>query len=75
MGRVLSRQDLIVAVAADRRAGKTIAFANGCFDFLRGASALGLPYAVARSRFRARIRSGSFAALTRTAARRAPLGA
>ena len=34
MGRVLSRHDLIDAVAADRRTGKTIAFANGCFDLL-----------------------------------------
>src|ERR1044071_7700453 len=34
MGRVLSRVDLTTAIAADRRAGKTIAFANGCFDLL-----------------------------------------
>ena len=34
MGRVLSREELASAVAADRRAGKTIAFANGCFDLL-----------------------------------------
>ena len=34
MGRVLSRQDLIAAVRADRAAGRTIAFANGCFDLL-----------------------------------------
>jgi rfaE bifunctional protein nucleotidyltransferase chain/domain len=34
MGRVLSREDLAAAIAADRRAGRTIAFANGCFDLL-----------------------------------------
>jgi len=34
VGRVLSREELASAVAADRRAGKTIAFANGCFDLL-----------------------------------------
>src|SRR5262245_4108119 len=34
MGRVLSRADLAAAIAADRRAGRTIAFANGCFDVL-----------------------------------------
>jgi rfaE bifunctional protein nucleotidyltransferase chain/domain len=34
MGRVLSRADLEAAVAAERRAGRTIAFANGCFDLL-----------------------------------------
>lgn len=34
MGRVVSREDLIAAVAAERRAGRTIAFANGCFDLL-----------------------------------------
>src|SRR5689334_15487003 len=34
MGRVLSREDLAVAVAGERRAGRTIAFANGCFDLL-----------------------------------------
>jgi rfaE bifunctional protein nucleotidyltransferase chain/domain len=31
---VLSEAELLVAVAADRAAGKTIAFANGCFDLL-----------------------------------------
>ena len=32
--RVLSRDRLLAAVEADRRAGRTIAFANGCFDLL-----------------------------------------
>jgi rfaE bifunctional protein nucleotidyltransferase chain/domain len=34
MGRVLSRDELAREVAADRRAGRTIALANGCFDLL-----------------------------------------
>jgi D-glycero-beta-D-manno-heptose 1-phosphate adenylyltransferase len=34
MGRVLSREDVLEAVAGERRAGRTIAFANGCFDLL-----------------------------------------
>ena len=34
MGRVLSESELADAVAADRVAGRTIAFANGCFDLL-----------------------------------------
>ena len=34
MGEILSRDQLIKRVAADRAAGKTIAFANGCFDLL-----------------------------------------
>jgi rfaE bifunctional protein nucleotidyltransferase chain/domain len=34
MGRVLSRQALLAAIRADRAAGRTIAFANGCFDLL-----------------------------------------
>jgi rfaE bifunctional protein nucleotidyltransferase chain/domain len=34
MGRVLSRDELIAAVAMERRAGRTVAFANGCFDLL-----------------------------------------
>jgi len=34
VGRVLSREDLIAAVAADRAAGRAVAFANGCFDLL-----------------------------------------
>lgn len=34
MGRVLTEQELIDAVAADRAAGRTVAFANGCFDLL-----------------------------------------
>jgi rfaE bifunctional protein nucleotidyltransferase chain/domain len=34
MGDVLPRERLIEAVAAERRAGRTIAFANGCFDLL-----------------------------------------
>ena len=34
MGEVLSREALVSAVASDRAAGKSIAFANGCFDLL-----------------------------------------
>jgi rfaE bifunctional protein nucleotidyltransferase chain/domain len=34
VGRVLPRDGLRTAVAADREAGRTIAFANGCFDLL-----------------------------------------
>jgi D-glycero-beta-D-manno-heptose 1-phosphate adenylyltransferase len=47
--KILSREQLVEAVAADRRAGRTIAFANGIFDllhvghvrYLRGAAAEG----------------------------------
>ena len=31
---VVSREQLVARVAADRRDGRTIAFANGCFDLL-----------------------------------------
>ena len=34
MGKVLSRSDLLTQAADARRAGRTIAFANGCFDLL-----------------------------------------
>jgi D-glycero-beta-D-manno-heptose 1-phosphate adenylyltransferase len=34
MGEILSRDALIQRVAADRAEGRTIAFANGCFDLL-----------------------------------------
>jgi rfaE bifunctional protein nucleotidyltransferase chain/domain len=34
MGEVVSEQDLVVRVAADHAAGRTVAFANGCFDLL-----------------------------------------
>src|SRR5690349_23846100 len=34
MGRVVSEQELSGLVQADRAAGRTIAFANGCFDVL-----------------------------------------
>jgi len=34
MGRVVSEEELIALVRADREAGRTIAFANGCFDLL-----------------------------------------
>ena len=34
VGEVLSRADLIARVADQRQAGRTIAFANGCFDLL-----------------------------------------
>ena len=34
MGEVLSRDDLVRRIVADRAAGRTVAFANGCFDLL-----------------------------------------
>jgi rfaE bifunctional protein nucleotidyltransferase chain/domain len=34
VGRVLSRDALLAQVAQDRAAGRTVAFANGCFDLL-----------------------------------------
>lgn len=34
MGRVVTRDELLRAVAEERRAGRTVAFANGCFDLL-----------------------------------------
>jgi len=34
MGQILSEQGLVAQVADDRRAGRTVAFANGCFDLL-----------------------------------------
>jgi rfaE bifunctional protein nucleotidyltransferase chain/domain len=34
MGELVSRTELIERVAADRKAGRTVAFANGCFDLL-----------------------------------------
>jgi rfaE bifunctional protein nucleotidyltransferase chain/domain len=34
MGRVVSESELVAAVARDRAEGRTIAFANGCFDLL-----------------------------------------
>src|SRR5512139_2794333 len=34
MGKVLTEGELTQAVAADRAAGRTLAFANGCFDVL-----------------------------------------
>jgi len=34
MGRVVDEGELIDLVAADRAAGRTVAFANGCFDVL-----------------------------------------
>jgi rfaE bifunctional protein nucleotidyltransferase chain/domain len=34
MNKVLSRDALAARVAADRAAGRTVAFANGCFDLL-----------------------------------------
>ena len=47
MGRVVSEAELIEAVTTDRAAGRSVAFANGCFDllhvghvrYLRGAAA------------------------------------
>jgi rfaE bifunctional protein nucleotidyltransferase chain/domain len=34
MGRVVTEPELVSLVAADRRQGQAIAFANGCFDIL-----------------------------------------
>ena len=34
MGKVVSESELVAAVARDRAEGRTIAFANGCFDLL-----------------------------------------
>lgn len=34
MGRVVSERELVDLVGADRAAGRTVAFANGCFDLL-----------------------------------------
>ena len=34
MGEILDRPSLMATVAADRAAGRTVAFANGCFDLL-----------------------------------------
>ena len=34
MGKVVDRASLVAAVAADQKAGRTVAFANGCFDLL-----------------------------------------
>jgi len=34
MGVILAEPDLVDAVARDREAGRTLAFANGCFDVL-----------------------------------------
>jgi rfaE bifunctional protein nucleotidyltransferase chain/domain len=34
MGKVLTREALVATAAADHAAGRTIAFANGCFDIL-----------------------------------------
>ena len=34
MGAILSREALVERAIAERRAGRTIAFANGCFDLL-----------------------------------------
>ena len=48
MGKVLSREALVAAIADERAHGRTVAFANGCFDllhvgharYLEGAAAL-----------------------------------
>jgi D-glycero-beta-D-manno-heptose 1-phosphate adenylyltransferase len=34
MGRILSEDELVTAIRAERAEGRTIAFANGCFDVL-----------------------------------------
>jgi rfaE bifunctional protein nucleotidyltransferase chain/domain len=55
MASVLSLPELMAAVAADRAAGRTISFANGCFDvlhvghlrYLEGAAAEGSRLVVA----------------------------
>src|SRR5262245_39551500 len=47
MGRIVTREELVDILQVDRAAGRTIAFANGCFDvlhvghvrYLRGAKA------------------------------------
>jgi D-glycero-beta-D-manno-heptose 1-phosphate adenylyltransferase len=34
VGEILTRDQLLARVAGDRQAGRTVAFANGCFDLL-----------------------------------------
>ena len=34
MGKILNEADLVEAVLAERAEGRTVAFANGCFDVL-----------------------------------------
>jgi rfaE bifunctional protein nucleotidyltransferase chain/domain len=34
MGRIVTDDELLELIAGDRRAGRTVAFANGCFDLL-----------------------------------------
>ena len=34
MGTVLTESELVAAIASDRAAGRSVAFANGCFDLL-----------------------------------------
>jgi rfaE bifunctional protein nucleotidyltransferase chain/domain len=34
MAQIVTEPELVALVAADRRAGRTVAFANGCFDLL-----------------------------------------
>jgi D-glycero-beta-D-manno-heptose 1-phosphate adenylyltransferase len=34
MGRIVTQRELVEAVAGERRAGRTVALANGCFDVL-----------------------------------------
>src|SRR3954464_8802092 len=34
VGEILSRAELAERIKADRRSGRTVAFANGCFDLL-----------------------------------------
>ena len=34
MSTVVTEEELLALIAADRAAGRTIAFANGCFDLL-----------------------------------------
>jgi len=34
MGRIVTREELVALVRRDRQEGRTVAFANGCFDLL-----------------------------------------
>jgi D-beta-D-heptose 7-phosphate kinase/D-beta-D-heptose 1-phosphate adenosyltransferase len=34
VGEILGRAELVARIAADRAAGRSVAFANGCFDLL-----------------------------------------
>ena len=34
MGRIVTRQQLVALIDDERKAGRTVAFANGCFDLV-----------------------------------------